>query len=99
MAADTHHLDIFTIRSTADLPYPPGHSPFRVKGNVYNHVKEFHALRVPGGVEAVAASMSDSRLRAFYETRFLIGSWYDFLPIGLLERAAVQLIGEPPEEY
>jgi len=90
--------DIFVIRSTADLPFPPGQSPFRCKGNVYNHVKEFHAVRVPGGIEAVAAAL-EPELRSFYLTRFLTGSWYDFLPITLLERAAVTLAGDAPQSY
>src|SRR5262249_25685045 len=76
----------------ADLPFRAGDSPFKTKGNAYNSLKAFHAVHVPGGGEAVADALH-ADLRAFYLQTFLAGGWYDFLPMQLLEKVAISIVG------
>jgi len=78
--------------SPGDLPFKPGESPFKTKGNAYNSLKAFHATQVPGGVAAVADAL-DPDLRAFYSQTFLAAGWYDFLPMQLLEKVAISIVG------
>jgi len=83
----------------SELPYPPGTSPFRIKGNVYRYVKEIHQEWVPGGVASVEAALDDAQLRDFYRTSFLAGGWYDYLPLVLIESVAAELMGTDGESY
>jgi hypothetical protein len=68
------------VRTVADLPFPPGESPFRVKGNVFVRMRQFHDEIAPGGSRAVAAALRDGVLREFYTQKFITAGWYDYLP-------------------
>ncbi len=59
------------------------------KGLVYRGAQDFYALRVPGGVEAVAVRL-DPLERAFFEQRFLPGGWYDATQIFAISRSAAE---------
>lgn len=71
-----HPLD-----DTGPLPFAPGESPFRIKGNVYRGFLAYVAELVPGGVEALRAAFRDRRLATFLGERFLASSWYDVFPL------------------
>ncbi len=80
-------------------PFPPGESPFRVKGISYKSFLEHMEVRAPGGAAAVIAALPDPALRAFFGQRFLVGSWYDILPIAPLHATAAKLLGMSEEAF
>src|SRR5262249_12516841 len=87
--------EFLPFQSAADLPFPAGSSPFRIKGNAYINNRLFAALRVPGGIDAVIASLRHPELQAFFSQRFLASSWYDYFPLLLITRVEVVLMGRP----
>lgn len=66
-----------------ELPFAPGESPFRAKGNVYKALFDSADMRVPGGRHAVLEDIrrEDATLAKFYEQPFLAASSYDVLPV------------------
>jgi hypothetical protein len=79
------------------LPFPPGESPFRCRGNIYLGGCEFYDHAVPGGHQAVAAALPPP-LAQFFGQRFLESAWYDILPIVAISEAAASLRGKPYED-
>ena len=75
--------------------FPPGKSPFRVKGVTYRNFLDFVGEVVPGGREALISSLHDEPLRQFAAQQFLSGTFYDTLPIVPLCQAAAVLQGKP----
>jgi len=75
-------------------PFEPGKSPFRVKGGVYLATREYHDTRVAGGYAATCEKLA-SPLRKFAEQRFVMGGWYDALPLTDLAVAAAHACGVP----
>ena len=59
---------------------------------MYRGAQDFYALRVPGGVEAVAVRL-DPLERAFFDQRFLPGGWYDARHIFAISGAAADASG------
>jgi hypothetical protein len=81
------------------LPYRPGESPFRQKGNAYLGDVRYLDSVAPGGFRAVVASLHDPALRAFFEQPFRASDWYDAYPGTALERAAARLRGVSFERH
>lgn len=63
------------------LPFPPGESPFRIKGVAYRGHLDYVVEHVPGGVPDMLDGFRDPALRAFFEQRFLPSTFYDILPL------------------
>jgi hypothetical protein len=80
-------------------PFPPGESPFHVKGGVYLGTQKYFAAQVPGGFEALCAEIKDDALRAFIQQKFLPSSWYDVLPVYELVRAESRAVGQTVARY
>jgi len=83
------------------LPTPqfaPGESPFHARGLVYLGAQSYYEANVPGGIEAVMASLSDGRMQTFFSQTFLASSWYDILPIVQISAAAAKVSGVPHRE-
>jgi hypothetical protein len=72
--------------------FAAGHSPFHVKGHVWQGALEYYDAHVPGGLVALGAKLNPE-LSAFVAQRFLAASWYDALPIAPVSHAAGRLIG------
>src|SRR5690606_12713961 len=49
------------------LRYPPGESPFHVKGIAYRGHLEYVEAHVPGGVDAMKAAFPDPAVAAFFD--------------------------------
>lgn len=77
------------------LPAQIGATSFRVKGHVYQKMKDNVAAEVDGGVERLLERVDTSGVRDFFRQRFLGGSWYDALPMGPLSHAHARLAGKP----
>ena len=71
-----------------------GKPPFRAKGLVFLGARDFYAEHVPGGCEAVRASLPPD-LGAFFDQQFLSGGWYDVMPILPISAAAGRVAKEP----
>ncbi|MGO9836543.1 MAG: hypothetical protein ACLP1X_20285 [Polyangiaceae bacterium] len=72
----------------------PAPDLFRTKGLVHAGAVEFWEATVPGGAEAVRATLVDSGqadAARFYETRFVPGGWYPVLPVLTSAVAAARL--------
>jgi hypothetical protein len=82
-----------------NLPFPPGKSPFHIKGLAYRGHVDYANKFIPGGPAAVNATFRDPRLTAFFEQQFLAASWYDALPILPLWYACAQVTNEPAIEF
>jgi hypothetical protein len=80
------------------IPYSPGTSPFRMKGDSYNAAMLFLNSRVPGGVPAVHAAM-EPELRAFLGQRFHASDWYDVVPNPYMHAIAARLRSLPFIEH
>jgi hypothetical protein len=71
----------FSVDNTGPLPFPPGESPFHVKGTVYRGHLEWVAQKCPGGMNAMNAEFRDPRLAPYLARTFLASSWYDIIPV------------------
>jgi hypothetical protein len=72
----------------------PDPDRFRTKGLVHAGAVEFWDAMVPGGAQAVRATLIDSgqeEAARFYETRFVPGAWYPVLPVLVSAVAAARL--------
>src|SRR5579862_3088461 len=83
----------------ATLPFAPGASPFRQKGNAFLGDFEYYAAKVPGGPGAVLAAIPDAPTRAFLSQRFVASEWYDAYPNVSMQLAAARLCGLSFEEH
>lgn len=72
--------------------FAPGTSPFHVKGHVYRSSLEYYAAHVDGGADAVLALM-DAPHAEFFRQPFVVGGWYDALPLVALGLAASRARG------
>lgn len=77
-----------------DLPFPPGESPFHVKGNVVRGFSEHFNRAVPGGVDAVIARLPTDALRVYLSQAFLSTEWYDTFAVAAYGEAAASLLGD-----
>ncbi len=76
-----------------ELPFPPGTSPFRQKGNGYLGDFEYFASAVPGGMRAVLDAIGDLSTRSFALQKFRSSEWYDAFPCVTLHATAARLRG------
>ena len=83
----------------SSLPFPPGTSPFRQKGNGWIGDYAFFDANVRGGTKAVLEALPAGTLRAFHEQKFRGSEWYDVFPIMMLHVAAARLRGVPFTEH
>jgi hypothetical protein len=81
------------------LPAAIGTTSFRVKGHVYQKMKENVASTLDGGVERLLERIEQQDIRDFFQQRFLGGSWYDALPMAPLTYAHARLAGEPLHRF
>jgi hypothetical protein len=77
----------------------PGESPFRIKGIVVQGLFQYVAANVDGGMDAVRARIVDPRVRVFIDQPFLAATWFDFLPILDLLRAAATAAHLPAARF
>jgi hypothetical protein len=79
-------------------PYPPGESPFKIKGFSYSNTLACLGREVPGGVPALFNELHEDNLRRFLVQTFLDGTWYDVLPFPTMLHAASRLCKLSPFE-
>jgi hypothetical protein len=79
-------------------PVAPGTSPYRAKGLMYRALTTYADATVPGGWQAVVASLP-ADLARFAAQPFLAGGWYDFLPVVSLTVRAAELAGTPHDAW
>lgn len=80
------------------LPFPPGQSPFHVRGLNFLAMREYCDREVPGGVAGVLARLPSDSLRRFFEQPFLAVSMYDALPITPITTAIAEQEGRLYED-
>lgn len=77
------------------LPAPIGTTSFRVKGHIYQKMKDNLAETVEGGGERLLERVESEEIRTFFRQHFFGGSWYDALPMAPLAHAHARLLGTP----
>jgi hypothetical protein len=77
------------------LPAPIDSTTFRVKGHVYQKMKDDVEGSVDGGVDALLERVESPAVRDFFLQRFLGGAWYDALPMAPLSHTHARLMGTP----
>lgn len=75
------------------LPFPPGTSPFRIKGQAYRGHVTYTNAHVPGGMDAAVAALRDPALRSFFDQPFLAASFYDVYPLIAMGWVCARLVG------
>ncbi len=75
------------------IPFPPGESPFKIKGVAYRGHLEYVENHVPGGNAAVIELFGDERFDAFFNQPFLAASWYDVFPLAQAGIACGRICG------
>lgn len=78
-----------------ELPRPIGTTSFRVKGHVYQKMKEDMEAGLEGGTERLLERIADESVRTFFRQQFFGGSWYDATPMGPVTHAHARLSGVP----
>ncbi|NLY94468.1 MAG: hypothetical protein GXY23_10635 [Myxococcales bacterium] len=81
------------------LRYPPGESPFHVKGIAYRGHLEYVEAHVPGGVDAMKAAFPDPAVAAFFDQVFLASNFYDVMPLAHAGVICADLTGLPFHEF
>lgn len=87
------------VLNSEDLPFPPGQSPFRVKGVFHRGNIEYIEGVVPGGLAAVLDVVRDPLLRAFMAQPFVASSWYDIFPLVAISYPCAELCHKTVEHY
>jgi hypothetical protein len=77
----------------AQVPFPPGTSPFHTLGAAYVTFVGFVKANVPGGVDALGGALSDPALARFLAQPFSGSRNYDLVPLPYLGTAAARLRG------
>lgn len=80
---------------TTENPFAPGASPFRAKGLTYAEALLFYDEVLPRGRRTLLETFKGTALGDFLAQSFLVGGWYDALPLIELYRAAGRLRGQP----
>ena len=78
-----------------DLPTAIDATSFRVKGHVYQKMKDDVATSLEGGVDELLVRVPMPEVREFFLQRFLGGAWYDAMPMGVLAHTHARLAGRP----
>jgi hypothetical protein len=81
------------------LPFPPGKSPFCVKGILHRGNIAYIEQAVPGGLTTVLGLVRDPALRAFFEQPFIASSWYDIFPLAAIAYPCAALCDKTFEVY
>lgn len=81
------------------LPFPPGTSPFCIKGLFYRGNIEYIERTIPGGLAKVLGLVRDPALRSFFEQPFIASSWYDIFPLAAIAYPCAELSDKPYEVY
>lgn len=81
------------------LRFPPGESPYHVKGVAYRGHLEYVEAQVPGGVAAMQSAISDSAVSAFFDQTFLASNFYDVMPLAHAGVVCAELSGLPFYEF
>jgi hypothetical protein len=76
------------------LPFPPGESPFQIKGVAYKGHISYVDQYVPGGMAGSIEMLHDPRLRAFYAQPFLAASMYDVFPLVAMGYVCARITGK-----
>jgi len=79
--------------------FAPGASPFHVKGLLLLGYIQYCDDTVPGGFAAVRERLFDPAPQAFFSQPFVVGGWYDALPIVAMARSAALVAGIPHVEF
>ena len=79
--------------------FPPGGSPFHVKGNGFRGQVAYIEAHVPGGLAAMLEAVPDETLADYLRQPFLAGSWYDLFPFIALHQAAGRTLGVSALEF
>lgn len=84
---------LLPVEFPARLPFPPGQSPFLIKGSYY---KELQDRLVDW--EGIMKAVGDDAVRAFGTQRFLASEWYDYLPVIFMARGLGQYLEVPADQ-
>jgi hypothetical protein len=79
--------------------YPPGTSPFHVRGGAYRNALDHAERHVPGGIDRLKDACPDPGLKTFLSQKFEPSGWYDVLPIAPLSDVMAELLGVTLEQY
>jgi hypothetical protein len=83
---------ILPVSFPSTLPFPPGSSPFLVKGSYYRELQD----RLVDW-EGIIKCVEDPAVRAFGLQRFLASEWYDYLPVLFMARGLGVYMGCPAD--
>lgn len=83
----------------ADLPFPPGTSPFRQRGAAYLADMRYYDAVVRGGRAAVIEAIPQASVRAFFRQTFRTSEWYDAYPGAVIEMTAARIRGVTYERH
>jgi hypothetical protein len=75
--------------------FPPGKSPFRVKGVVFRNFFGYMEESLEDGRARVLAAIGDEAMRNFASQPFLAGTFYDTLPTMALCETGAALLRQP----
>jgi uncharacterized protein (TIGR02265 family) len=75
--------------------FPPGKSPFHVKGVVYRNFFDYLEEKLPDGRARLLSALEDEALRSYADQPFLASSYYDVVPTVALCEAAAALLRQP----
>ena len=88
-------------KALLELPFAPGDSPFRVKGNAYKGHLKYVEDRIEGGFETHQAALRNlhptlgPKLEEFFAQTFLASAWYDVFPLATAGVACGKHLGMP----
>lgn len=82
-----------------NLPFPPGSSPFRVKGVFHKGNLDYLERVVPGGAAAVLARVASAPFRAFFEQPFVAASFYDVFPLAAISYPSADMCSQSLERF
>jgi hypothetical protein len=74
-------------------PYPPGKSPFTIKGVGFQGHMRYVEEHLPGGTKAMLDAFGDPSLVAFFGQPFLHASMYDLHPLAVAGVVCAKLCG------
>lgn len=81
------------------LRYPPGESPYHVKGIAYRGHLDYVEAHVPGGVAAMKAGFVDPAVAEFFDQTFLASTFYDVMPLAHAGVVCAELSGLSFHEF
>ena len=79
----------------AEVPFPLGESPFRLKGVTFRESLTLYA-NLPGKLDAVLRALPDDAHRKYFAQPFTASGWYDVFAMTQLDFAAATVAGVSP---